>query len=111
MGAFLDKPNTEKKSADGQGNGLKYGLSAMQGWRVEMEDAHCAVTGLGGYWFLLFVINFSDSLKFLLFQFFSTNLLLLLMTTLCVFIYIKTNYMQMRFFIPIELNIYEIFIV
>lgn len=48
MGAFLDKPNTEKKCADGQGNGLKYGLAAMQGWRVEMEDAHCAVTGLGG---------------------------------------------------------------
>ena len=40
MGAFLDKPKTEKHNEDGEGNGLKYGLSSMQGWRVEMEDAH-----------------------------------------------------------------------
>lgn len=46
MGAFLDKPKTEKQIARGSGNGLRYGLSAMQGWRVEMEDAHAAVTGL-----------------------------------------------------------------
>jgi len=46
MGAFLDKPKTEKQTAFGSGNGLRYGLSAMQGWRVEMEDAHAAVTGL-----------------------------------------------------------------
>ncbi|TWW82311.1 protein phosphatase 1bb isoform X1 [Takifugu flavidus] len=46
MGAFLDKPKTEKHSAHGQGNGLRYGLSSMQGWRVEMEDAHTAVVGL-----------------------------------------------------------------
>ncbi|KAG7256025.1 hypothetical protein CRUP_006945, partial [Coryphaenoides rupestris] len=26
--------------------GLRYGLSSMQGWRVEMEDAHTAVVGL-----------------------------------------------------------------
>ncbi|XP_028331450.1 protein phosphatase 1bb isoform X1 [Gouania willdenowi] len=46
MGAFLDKPKTEKLSAHGEGNGLRYGLSSMQGWRVEMEDAHTAVVGL-----------------------------------------------------------------
>uniref|UniRef100_A0A3B5L5F6 protein-serine/threonine phosphatase n=1 Tax=Xiphophorus couchianus TaxID=32473 RepID=A0A3B5L5F6_9TELE len=46
MGAFLDKPKTEKHSAHGDGNGLRYGLSSMQGWRVEMEDAHTAVVGL-----------------------------------------------------------------
>lgn len=46
MGAFLEKPKTEKLIASGSGNGLRYGLSAMQGWRVEMEDAHAAVTGL-----------------------------------------------------------------
>ncbi|XP_041829720.1 protein phosphatase 1bb isoform X2 [Melanotaenia boesemani] len=46
MGAFLDKPKTEKHSAHGEGNGLRYGLSSMQGWRVEMEDAHTAVVGL-----------------------------------------------------------------
>lgn len=46
MGAFLDKPKTEKEGSCGTGNGLRYGLSSMQGWRVEMEDAHCAVVGL-----------------------------------------------------------------
>lgn len=46
MGAFLDKPETEKYVEHGFGNGLSYGLSSMQGWRIEMEDAHCAVVGL-----------------------------------------------------------------
>ncbi|KAJ8896007.1 hypothetical protein PR048_001348 [Dryococelus australis] len=46
MGAFLDKPKTEKHNEHGCGNGLHYGVASMQGWRVEMEDAHCAVTGL-----------------------------------------------------------------
>ncbi|CAL8254074.1 unnamed protein product [Lota lota] len=46
MGAFLDKPKTEKYNAHGEGNGLRYGLSSMQGWRVEMEDAHTAMPGL-----------------------------------------------------------------
>lgn len=47
MGTFLDKPKTEKHNEHGSGNGLSYGVSSMQGWRVEMEDAHCAITGLG----------------------------------------------------------------
>lgn len=46
MGVFLDKPKTEKHTERGSGNGLKYGLSSMQGWRIEMEDAHCAIIGL-----------------------------------------------------------------
>ncbi|XP_032819598.1 protein phosphatase 1B-like isoform X1 [Petromyzon marinus] len=46
MGAFLDKPKTEKHTAQGSGNGMCYALSSMQGWRVEMEDAHAAVLGL-----------------------------------------------------------------
>lgn len=46
MGAFLDKPKTEKHSECGNGNGLTYALSSMQGWRIEMEDAHCAIVGL-----------------------------------------------------------------
>lgn len=46
MGAFLDKPKTEKHNEGGVGNGLRFGLSSMQGWRVEMEDAHTAVLGL-----------------------------------------------------------------
>ncbi|CAN0247594.1 unnamed protein product [Lampetra fluviatilis] len=46
MGAFLDKPKMEKHTDRGAGNGLKYALSSMQGWRVEMEDAHTATVGL-----------------------------------------------------------------
>ena len=48
MGAFLDKPNTDKHCLTGSGNGLRFGLSSMQGWRVEMEDAHCTLIGLPG---------------------------------------------------------------
>ena len=45
MGAFLDKPKTEKHTLKGHGNGIRYGVSAMQGWRMEMEDAHtCEVS-------------------------------------------------------------------
>jgi len=40
MGSFLDKPIVEKETLDGAGNDLVWGVSAMQGWRVEMEDAH-----------------------------------------------------------------------
>lgn len=42
MGSFLDKPVEEKETHSGEGNGLIWGLSAMQGWRVEMEDSHTA---------------------------------------------------------------------
>jgi len=48
MGAFLDKPNTEVHSSFGDGNGLRFGVSSMQGWRVEMEDAHLTDIGLPG---------------------------------------------------------------
>jgi hypothetical protein len=37
MGSYLDKPITEKETHDGEGNGLSFGVSAMQGWRVTME--------------------------------------------------------------------------
>lgn len=46
MGAFLDKARVEKTTSSGFGNGLHYGLSAMQGWRVGMEDAHTAMINL-----------------------------------------------------------------
>ena len=46
MGAFLDKPKTEKYNESNSGLGLRYGLSSMQGWRIEMEDAHSAVIGM-----------------------------------------------------------------
>lgn len=31
MGAFLEKPNTNKHNENGEGNGLRYGVSSMQG--------------------------------------------------------------------------------
>ena len=37
MGSFLDKPVTEKETLAGEGNGLIWACSAMQGWRVDME--------------------------------------------------------------------------
>lgn len=41
MGSHLDKPVTTKDSNDATlDGGLKYSGSAMQGWRVNMEDAH-----------------------------------------------------------------------
>uniref|UniRef100_UPI00398EC959 protein phosphatase 1B-like n=1 Tax=Pristiophorus japonicus TaxID=55135 RepID=UPI00398EC959 len=46
MGAFLDRPKTEKQNDHGEGNGIRYGLCSMQGWRVEMEDAHTAMPEL-----------------------------------------------------------------
>jgi len=48
MGAFLEKPKTDKHNETGTGNGLQFALSSMQGWRIEMEDAHCATIGLPG---------------------------------------------------------------
>lgn len=44
MGAFLEKPKTEKVTAKGEGCGIRFGVSAMQGWRMEMEDAHVCDT-------------------------------------------------------------------
>ena len=46
MGVLLAKPKKEKEYESGDGNGLRYGLCAMQGWRVEMEDSHCIRVGL-----------------------------------------------------------------
>ncbi|XP_058974545.1 protein phosphatase 1B isoform X2 [Musca domestica] len=47
MGAFLDKPRTNKHNDSGEGNKLLFGVSSMQGWRCEMEDAYYARAGLG----------------------------------------------------------------
>jgi len=37
MGSFLDKPKTEKETHLADGLDLHAGVSAMQGWRVDME--------------------------------------------------------------------------
>lgn len=40
MGIYLSSPDTKKYSVDGNNTKLRYGASAMQGWRLNMEDAH-----------------------------------------------------------------------
>lgn len=49
MGAFLEKPKTEKETLRVEGNGLRAGMSDMQGWRVEMEDAHTVLPEVEGW--------------------------------------------------------------
>jgi len=48
MGNFLDTPIVEKETDIGEDPklGLSYGLSAMQGWRAQMEDDHVQMLGL-----------------------------------------------------------------
>lgn len=46
MGGMLTTPVTDKSSSEGEGLGLRFGLSSMQGWRAEMEDAHDVRIGL-----------------------------------------------------------------
>lgn len=40
MGHFLSQPSTAKETCAGEGLGIRFGLSFMQGWRPHMEDAH-----------------------------------------------------------------------
>ncbi|XP_071807560.1 protein phosphatase 1G-like isoform X3 [Asterias amurensis] len=40
MGAYLSEPNVECVSDDGGIEKFRYGSSAMQGWRLGMEDGH-----------------------------------------------------------------------
>lgn len=40
MGIYLSKPNTTKEHQLGENNALRFGFSCMQGWRMNMEDAH-----------------------------------------------------------------------
>jgi protein phosphatase 2C family protein 2/3 len=46
MGQTLSEPVVEKTSASGHDERLLYGVSAMQGWRISMEDAHTTVLDL-----------------------------------------------------------------
>ncbi|KAM7199523.1 Protein phosphatase 2C domain containing protein [Naviculisporaceae sp. PSN 640] len=46
MGQTLSEPVVEKASANGEDDRLLYGVSAMQGWRISMEDAHTTVLDL-----------------------------------------------------------------
>ncbi|KAH0492295.1 hypothetical protein TgHK011_007254 [Trichoderma gracile] len=46
MGQTLSEPVVEKTSEKGEDDRLIYGVSAMQGWRISMEDAHTAELNL-----------------------------------------------------------------
>lgn len=46
MGIYLSKPNTTKDSQVGENEKMSFGVSAMQGWRTNMEDAHICNTNL-----------------------------------------------------------------
>lgn len=46
MGIYLPKPNKTKSSSNGESAMLRYAVSAMQGWRTTMEDAHIAYPNL-----------------------------------------------------------------
>lgn len=46
MGQILSQPVTEKSSESGSTKNLAYGLSSMQGWRINMEDAHATITNM-----------------------------------------------------------------
>ncbi|KAL2204199.1 PP2C-domain-containing protein [Sarocladium strictum] len=46
MGQTLSEPVVEKTSENGEDATLAYGVSAMQGWRISMEDAHTTVLDL-----------------------------------------------------------------
>jgi serine/threonine protein phosphatase PrpC len=39
MGVYLSTPDTRKVTVSGAGNGFKFAATAMQGWRLNMEDA------------------------------------------------------------------------
>ncbi|RDA82427.1 hypothetical protein CP532_1592 [Ophiocordyceps camponoti-leonardi (nom. inval.)] len=46
MGQTLSEPVVDKTSQKGEDDRLLYGLSAMQGWRISMEDSHTALLDL-----------------------------------------------------------------
>lgn len=43
MGQILSQPVTDKHSESFEDNRYSYGLSCMQGWRINMEDAHATI--------------------------------------------------------------------
>jgi protein phosphatase 2C family protein 2/3 len=43
MGQTLSEPVTTKTSSADENDFLAYGSSAMQGWRISMEDAHTCI--------------------------------------------------------------------
>ncbi|XP_053398734.1 probable protein phosphatase 2C T23F11.1 isoform X1 [Mercenaria mercenaria] len=48
MGQTLSEPVTTKETSSCQNSAVKVGVSCMQGWRINMEDAHCQLLSLPG---------------------------------------------------------------
>ena len=48
MGIYLSSPDTRKDCHDGQGKLCRFGASAMQGWRLNMEDDHISDASFDG---------------------------------------------------------------
>ncbi|PNS14027.1 hypothetical protein CAC42_6540 [Sphaceloma murrayae] len=46
MGQTLSEPVVEKHSENGKDDRIAFGISAMQGWRINMEDAHACILDL-----------------------------------------------------------------
>jgi len=46
MGQTLSEPVVEKISDEGQDDRVAFGVSAMQGWRISMEDSHATILDL-----------------------------------------------------------------
>lgn len=45
---YLSEPIKTKISSEGESDTLKFSATSMQGWRINMEDAHIAQTKFGG---------------------------------------------------------------
>lgn len=46
MGQTLSEPVTQKETSRCENSWLRVGSSCMQGWRVNMEDAHTTILSL-----------------------------------------------------------------
>ncbi|GMR40905.1 hypothetical protein PMAYCL1PPCAC_11100 [Pristionchus mayeri] len=57
MGAYLNKPITEKHSESGGNETIKFAATSMQGWRVNQEDAHNCILDLENGWHLFAVYD------------------------------------------------------
>ncbi|KAL7752206.1 Protein phosphatase 2C 2 [Sorochytrium milnesiophthora] len=56
MGQTLSEPITEKHTSEGGDARFIYGASAMQGWRISMEDAHTTELNALGKGFAFFAV-------------------------------------------------------
>jgi len=45
---YLSEPVRTKSVAEGENSYLKFVSMGMQGWRINMEDAHISIAKLGG---------------------------------------------------------------